>query len=288
MNSPWSDLQRPPLSRPRIVRALAGTGWRDVRIVERTGSTNADVAEQLRAGDGDRLVLVAEEQTQGRGRLGRTWSAPPRSAVLLSVGLRPHTPAETWPVLPLLAGVSAAQALAAVGRVPAALKWPNDVLAAGRKLGGILAERVDHPGGSGVVIGIGINVSTRPAELPVPEATAVALAGGRSDREPLVVELLRTLARQIGAWTASGGDTAGIIAAYRPLCATIGQQVAVDLPSGDRRIGQAIDVDATGRLVVDDAESHRRVAYSAGDVTHLRPAGDDGKGEDDALRRLPR
>src|SRR6185312_8421308 len=112
---------------------------------------------------------------------------------LLSLLVRPDVPAARLPLFPLLTGVATAEAVRAVAELPAMVKWPNDVLVDGRKLGGILVERT--PDG-GVVAGIGLNVSTRPEELPVPTATSVQIAGGGTDRESLVKELLRAFERR--------------------------------------------------------------------------------------------
>src|SRR5450631_4357130 len=150
MALPDAALQRPPLDaaalRGRLVRP--GGLWRDIRVTGETGSTNADLLEEARAGAAEGLVLVAETQTAGRGRLGRSWSSPPR--------------ARAW--LPLLTGIAVAAALRAEAGVTAVLKWPNDVLVADRKIAGILAEA--H--GDAIVAGIGLNVTLTQAELPVP------------------------------------------------------------------------------------------------------------------------
>lgn len=256
---------------------MAGGIWGDLRLVADTASTNADVAAALRAvPDGGEppagVVVVTEHQSAGRGRLGRTWSAPARSSVLLSAGLLPQPPPDTWSVLPLLAGVAAVEAVQAVAGVPAGLKWPNDLLVAGRKLGGILVERVERPPGRpGAVIGIGVNVSLRSDELPTAEATSVALEGGTTDREPLVAEILRALGRRVTNWTEAGGDARTVLPAYRAVCVTMSSDVTVQLPGGGTVTGRAVDVDDTGRLVVADAGTGERRAWSAGDVTHLRP-----------------
>jgi BirA family biotin operon repressor/biotin-[acetyl-CoA-carboxylase] ligase len=211
-SSRWSDLDRPPLSAPRLRRAVAdGLTWRDVEVVETTASTNADLAARARAGEPDGLVLIAEEQTAGRGRLDRRWEAPPRSSLLLSVMVRPAPPTGTWTLLPFVCGVAVAEAVRAVAALDAELKWPNDVLVDARKLGGILVERVE----TAVVIGIGLNVSLRDAELPVPAATSVTLAGGVADREVLAKEVLRALARRYQAWAADDGAPGAIMPAYR-------------------------------------------------------------------------
>lgn len=271
MSSRWSDLDRPPLSQARLRRALASARWPELTVVESTESTNVDVAALLRGGS-DTAAVVAEEQTAGRGRLGRGWQAPPRSSVLLSVGFVPAVTADAWPLLALLAGCAAADALAAVAALEARLKWPNDLLAGDRKVGGILAERVDRGSApAAVVIGMGINVSLRPSELPVPTAGSIALAGGGTDREPLVAELLRGLDRGLTAFEDSGGDATTFMPRYRRLCATMGADVQLELPEGRVIRGRAADVADDGRLVLrDDHGAESR--WSAGDVTHVRNA----------------
>ena len=148
--------------------------WREVRVVEETGSTNADLLAKARSGAGEGLVLVAEAQTSGRGRMGRRWISPPRRALTFSVLLRPAVPAGLLGWAPLLAGVAVASALERTAGVDARLKWPNDVLVDGAKIAGILAERW----GNAVVIGTGINVLQQRGELPVPTATSLLVAQG--------------------------------------------------------------------------------------------------------------
>ena len=264
--SPWSDLDRPPLSAARLRRAVVGSGpWRAVDVVERTASTNADVVARARAGEPAGLVLLAEEQSAGRGRLDRRWQAPARSSLLMSCLLRPAPPSSTWTLLPFVCGAAVAEAVRAVARLDADLKWPNDVLVRGCKLGGILGERVD----TAVVVGIGLNVSVRTDELPVPTATSVALAGGVADRESLAKEVLRALGRRYATWSAADGAPEAILAAYRDICATIGRVVTVHLPGGEQLSGRAAGVDDSGRLVVVTADGAEHV-LAAGDVVHVR------------------
>ena len=268
-SSRWSDLERPPLSVARLRRAVAdGHTWRDVEVVERTASTNADLVARARSGEPSGLVLIAEEQTAGRGRLDRRWEAPARSSLLLSVLLRPAPPTATWTLLPFLCGVAVAEAVRAVAGLPAELKWPNDVLVADHKLGGILVERVD----TAVVMGIGLNVSLREAELPVPTATSIALAGGIADREMLAKEVLRALARRYRTWSDDDGAPGAILPAYREICATIGVDIRVELPGGEHMSGQVEGVDDSGRLLVvtPDGVTH---GLSVGDVVHVRREG---------------
>lgn len=268
MPSPWSDLARPPLSANRLQRDLSGELWREVRVVAATVSTNADLAAEARAGAAEGLVLVAEHQTSGRGRLDRQWESPARAGLTFSLLLRPSLDMAHLSLLPLIAGLAVVEAVSAVAGVDAMLKWPNDVLVDGRKLGGMLVEIA----GGGAVVGIGLNVSTRADELPVDHATSVALAGGITDREPLLKEVLRALGRRYTAWRWSG-DPTSVLPAYRERCETIGAEVALELPGGEVVRGLAVDVDDAGRLVVDDSATGERRAWLVGDVTHVRRAG---------------
>ncbi|WP_326598725.1 biotin--[acetyl-CoA-carboxylase] ligase [Streptomyces sp. NBC_01803] len=279
----WSDLDRPPLGVRALRDALirpAGL-WTALDVVEVTGSTNADLADAARAGRvGAGAVLIAEEQTSGRGRLGRTWSAPARSGLFFSVLLRPerHVPAARLTWLPLLAGVAAATALSRAAGVDAVLKWPNDLLVrvAGeeRKFGGILAERVADADGGAVVLGIGLNVSLRAEELPVPGAGSLLLADAVStDRDPLLRAVLRSLAEWYTRWTEAGGDAeaAGLHAAYEKCSATLGRRVRAELPGGGETRGEAVAVDDEGRLVI-AADDGTRQPVAAADIIHLRAA----------------
>ncbi|MFJ5635373.1 biotin--[acetyl-CoA-carboxylase] ligase [Streptomyces goshikiensis] len=271
----WSSLDRPPLNAAALRRALVTDGglWTSVEVVPSTGSTNSDLA--ARAGElPEGAVLVAEEQTAGRGRLDRSWVAPARSGLFFSVLLKPGAavPQERWGWLTLLAGVAAATGLSRAAGVDTALKWPNDLLVIvdgeERKTGGILAERV----GDGVVLGIGLNVTLTDAELPVPEAGSLALAKASvTDREPLLKAVLRSLEEWYGEWRAAGGDPAasGLQETYAAGCATLGRHVRAELPGGRRLTGTAEAVDADGRLVVRTAEGERE-PVGAGDVVHLR------------------
>lgn len=265
-----------------ITDALIRPGglWREVRVVRETGSTNADLLTAAGAGAAEGLVLVAEAQTAARGRMGRRWASPPRAGLTFSVLLRPDgVPAARLGWLPLLAGVATATAVHAVTGVDAVLKWPNDVLTGGAKLGGILAER----SGSAVVAGIGINVWQDRADLPGDAiATSLALATGAGEtgpdgpglRERLLAELLAGLARWYLAWRdqASPGDAdaCGLRQEYARRCATLGREVTVTMPGAQPVTGTATGVDGAGRLEVRTAAG--LAVVTAGDVVHLRPA----------------
>lgn len=249
----YADLDRPPLSAASLRRALRPDGW-DVEVLAETGSTNAVVAQRARKGAPSGLVVVAENQTDGRGRLDRSWVSPARAGLTMSVLLRPALAADRWGWLPLWTGLAVATAVREAADLPATLKWPNDVLVTGRKVCGVLAE-VPAPGA--VVLGIGLNVTTRADELPA-GATSLALAGAATtDRGTLLRVLLRSLGRLVAEPGAARED-------YRAACATIGADVRVELPGGSSVNGTASAVDDGGRLVVNGT------AYSAGDVVHLR------------------
>jgi BirA family transcriptional regulator, biotin operon repressor / biotin---[acetyl-CoA-carboxylase] ligase len=233
-----------------------------------TGSTNADLVRAAGEGAPSGTVLVAESQSAGRGRLGRQWSAPPRSGLTFSVLLRPsRVPAPSWGWFPLLAGVAVARATTEVAELEARLKWPNDVLVEDRKLAGILAERA----GDALVIGMGLNVSLRDDELPTAAATSLDLEGSPVvDRPTVLLSILRVLAQWYVAFEEAGGDagTSGLRAAYVELCATLGREVRVELPGGRTVTGTAADIDVEGRLVVTGPAGDE--AVGAGDVVHVR------------------
>ncbi|MEU6544418.1 biotin--[acetyl-CoA-carboxylase] ligase [Streptomyces sp. NPDC046859] len=278
-DSRWSDLDRPPLNAAALRRGLVREGglWRDVRVVARTGSTNTDLVELATKGEaGEGTVLIAEEQTAGKGRLDRDWTAPARSGLFFSALLNPAgVPVTRWGWLPLLTGVAVATGLSRSAGVDTALKWPNDLLLTiggeERKAGGILAERA---GDDGVVIGVGINVTLRADELPVPQAGSLALAGAVStDRDPLLRAVLRSLEEWYGRWRAASGDpvVSGLQETYAAGCATLGKQVRAELP-GDRAItGEAVALDGDGRLVIATGEGVQE-PVGAGDIVHLRRA----------------
>ena len=278
-NNRWSDLDRPPLSAAALRRGLVRAGglWRQVDVVQRTGSTNSDlVARAAEEGLAEGVVLVAEEQSAARGRLDRQWTAPARSGLFFSVLLRPaEVPLARWGWLPLLTGVAVATGLSRVAGVDTALKWLNDLLVTvgdeERKAGGILAERA---GDDGVVIGVGINVSLRADELPVPRAGSLALAGAAgTDRDPLLRGVLRSLEDWYGRWRATEGDPAvsGLQETYAAGCATLGRTVRAELPGDRSLVGEAVAVDGDGRLVL-ATEAGVQEPVGAGDIVHLRPA----------------
>ncbi len=274
-DSPYNDLDRPPLSARSLERALIRPGglWDRIDLRVETGSTNADVAEAARTGASEGLVVVAERQLTGRGRRDRVWVSPPRAGLTLSVLLRPGpaVPPRRWGWLSLLAGVALRETVERRTELPARLKWPNDLLVNDAKAAGILAEMVDDA----VVVGIGLNVTTRADELPPPAGlppTSLRLAGAQvTDREPLLRDLLRAIAAWYAGWREAGGDAemCGLLAAYREGCTTIGREVRVLLPGGADVIGTATTVDNDGQLVVRTVDGSTK-HVSAGDVVHVR------------------
>jgi BirA family transcriptional regulator, biotin operon repressor / biotin---[acetyl-CoA-carboxylase] ligase len=259
----------PPLDVVSLRDGLVGPGlpWRRLDVVERTGSTNADLLARAAAGeDIAGAVLIAEHQTAGRGRNGRAWSSP-RAQLALSAGVdagevRP----DAWGWLPLAAGVAVVDTVAAVA-VEAGLKWPNDVLANGRKLAGILTEVAAAQ--RSIVVGIGLNVTLRDDEVPDADATSLRSLGVETpDRDELVRAMLQELARRVERWRDANGADAGLIADYRARSVTIGSAVRAILPGGREVLGAARSIDEQGRLLIDSDAGP--VAVSAGDVVHLR------------------
>lgn len=242
--------------------------WRRIDVVDETGSTNADLVSRASAGeDVAGVVLLAESQTAGKGRHGRSWATPPRSQIALSAGIGVDgVGPDGWGWLPLLTGVAIVDAVREASGVEAGLKWPNDVLVGDRKLAGVLAEVC---GATVIVVGLGLNVSLR-ADEALDTATSLTMLGHpEADRNRLAATILDRLADRVAAWRAAGGATARLRKDYRSLSVTIGSPVRALLP-GDREItGTAKDIDELGRLVIDTGDALSTVA--AGDITHLRP-----------------
>ena len=280
----------------RIRTALADD-FTTIDFVEKTGSTNTDLMQATNVADG--TVLLADEQLSGKGRLGRSWTAPAGSQVIFSVLLLPES-LDHLGTLPLAAGLAVTDSIE--GTV---LKWPNDVHIDGNKLCGILAEagpvgqafktapkteltkvevgkaevnkaevnkaevnkaELNKAVGSAapsarVVVGMGINVTLTREDLPIEKATSLALEGRDTDRTELAIEVLKNLRRRIVQWE---NQDPQLLRDYRAVCSSLGQQVRLETPSGDV-IGHVDDIGEDGRIMV--AGEY----YSAGDVTHLRP-----------------
>jgi BirA family biotin operon repressor/biotin-[acetyl-CoA-carboxylase] ligase len=246
--------------------------WQRIDFVAETGSTNADLAAAARVGALPGTVLITDYQSAGRGRLGRAWSAPPGTSIAMSVLIRPEgiePPRWTW--VPLLAGIAVADGIRAVAHLPALLKWPNDVLVGGRKLCGILAERVETPSGPACVVGMGINVGQQTTDLPTPTATSLTISAAEAGaiippRTALIAAVLAELELLVRRWEAGGDETAAV-RGYAERSDTLGRRVRVEL--GERSVqGVAEAVDRDGRLVIrTDAGIE---VLGAGDVVHVR------------------
>ena len=220
-----------------------------MRVVDETGSTNADLLAAAAAGAPNRTVLAARHQTAGRGRLDRRWEAPPGVNLLVSLLFTevPEVPHE----LTQRVGLAAVAAARSVAGVEAALKWPNDVLVGDEKLAGVLAQSAIMGDRRVVVVGIGVNVGWAPP--------GAARLGEGIDPLQVLAAMLRSFDEQpVDVWPE-----------YRAHLATIGHSVRVELAAGQVE-GRALDVERDGRLVVLDecGITHR---FDVGDVVHLRP-----------------
>jgi BirA family biotin operon repressor/biotin-[acetyl-CoA-carboxylase] ligase len=182
-----------------VLPRLRGRFGRRYTYVERCDSTQRLLADDAPEG----AVAAADEQTEGRGRLGRRWLAPARSSVLTSIVLRPRVPPQRLPELSLVAGRACAAAITEIGGVPTTVKHPNDVLVRGRKIAGVLAEARDGR----VVLGLGINVSQLEHELPAradqPATSLLLETGTDHDRAALLAAVLDQLEREYDRWIAS-------------------------------------------------------------------------------------
>jgi BirA family biotin operon repressor/biotin-[acetyl-CoA-carboxylase] ligase len=282
---------RLPLDRAALANEdfLAATGIARLSVVDTTGSTNADLLTAVTTDPRswpDLSILTAEHQTAARGRLDRSWEAPPLSSVLVSVVLRPVNadgrplPTQSYSWLSLLAALALREALLETAAIPAEIKWPNDVLVRGRKIAGILAQL--GPMGDGsvppVVLGTGLNVTLRDDELPVPTATSVLLEHAETvDRTVLLKSYLSRFAALYRSFCNADGDpNAGLAGGpslhkrIQSVMVTLGKQVRAQLPGDHEIIGHASRLDDYGSLLVVDAAAREHVV-TAGDVVHLRP-----------------
>lgn len=245
--------------RDSVERALAGVSPRVV-VLSEVGSTNDEAKALAREGAPHLSTVVADSQTSGRGRAGRSWVSPRGAGLTTSFVVRPRLPVESWTLLPLITGVAAAEAVAAIAGLSVALKWPNDLRVRGRKVGGILVE-AEPP--RFAVVGIGINI----ARVNFPEelreiATTIEGEGGSADRALLLREVMTRFAALLN-------DPEGALRRYREMCETLGRDVRVER-AGVVIEGTATGIGGDGALEVRTAAGVARV--TAGDVTHVRDA----------------
>ncbi len=262
-------MAQPPTNRAndRIGGRLIGTRFGPVEHFAEIDSTNRYVLERAREGAGEGLVAFADSQTAGRGRLDRSWTAPPSGSLLVSVLLRPRVPRTEWHLITMTAGLAAAEVASTLtdATVQPRLKWPNDLVVGAHKLAGLLAES----DGDAVVLGMGLNVDwpSVPAELDG-IATALNLAG--AERLPTIEDLLVGWLRRWHGWLTIAEAPVGpsrIRAAAERASATLGRVVRVEL-ADEVFEGEAVAIDEHGHLVVEGDGEQRVVA--AGDVIHLR------------------
>lgn len=245
-----------------------------------TGSTNTDLIA-VAAQREDLSVLVAGHQSAGRGRsTGRQWESPEGSSLAISVLLRPNAQSlspTSFGWLPLIAGLAMARA---VGKfIPAnevSVKWPNDVLVNERKISGILSELL--PDLSGVVIGAGLNISQSQDELPIENATSLALELAKSEGVPevsndqVLAAYLGELRALYSRFVESNGDSvaSGIRDEVAQRCGSIGRRVRAIMPGDQEVTGNGVGLDETGRILIQPDGARELFAVSAGDIVHLR------------------
>ncbi|HWE55000.1 MAG TPA: biotin--[acetyl-CoA-carboxylase] ligase [Acidimicrobiales bacterium] len=239
----------------RVRAALATeTRFGDIRLLDETQSTNDLLIGLAGQGAPEGVVIAADFQSAGRGRLDRTWEARPGDGLLVSVLLRPSLPPDRHPLVSSAVALAARAACADVAGVEPDLKWPNDLLVGGAKLAGILAVAA----GGAVVVGMGLNVHGGPPGA----AHLDALAGRRVDRALLLEAWLRELDGRAADWDAVASD-------YRDQCATVGQEVSVEMSGGALLRGRAEEINGAGQLLVRERDGAIHTV-SVGDVTHLR------------------
>jgi BirA family biotin operon repressor/biotin-[acetyl-CoA-carboxylase] ligase len=254
-----------------VRQAMVGSRFSHVRWIDETGSTNTDLLLAAERGEGEQ-ALIADLQTTGRGRRGRTWQAPAGSSVLMSILVREVRASEAfWTVGAV--SLAAVDAIGRVAGVACTIKWPNDLLVADAKVAGVLAQVVDDA----TVIGIGINVnwpegvadqiSLMPGARP-----ATALIDHRPGREPIDrVALVIAILEGVSSWLET--DLRSRRQAWKQHCSTIGARVRLDLGAGGV-IGEAVDIAESGALTIET--NGVRTVHEVGDVVHLRQVDDRG------------
>ncbi len=253
-----NEVLRTPLDEAEINSRVAPY-WR-VSVVELTGSTQNDLLQLVESNNAlDGQVIATEFQSDGRGRLDRTFEAPTQSALLFSFYIKPRNQRSEWGFISLIAGLSLVRAITTIDTaMNVSLKWPNDLIINEKKCAGIIAQTTNE----GVVIGIGLNVSMTPNELPVSTATSLAIEGSTiTDRNLLLSHLLNTFAELFEAWE----EGSELLDEYASASSTIGKKVRIELPGGENLEATVARISHTGELVLDDGRH-----VSAGDVIHLR------------------
>ncbi|HEY0377257.1 MAG TPA: biotin--[acetyl-CoA-carboxylase] ligase [Pyrinomonadaceae bacterium] len=234
-------------------------------------STNTEAARQAMSGAAEGLCVVAREQTRGRGRRERVWVSPADAGLYLSVVLRPASLApEAWPLITLMAALAVTEALAQTFGLGVDIKWPNDIIAGGRKLCGILAETVETGAGRAVILGVGVNLDDRafPPELKETATSVASLTGSAPDAEALLPSLLGALSHRYAELQAENGRQEIIDAWSRRSSYADGRRVRVSLPA-ETFDGLTRGLEPDGALRVETDQGEIRTVR-AGDVTSLR------------------
>ena len=253
-----TDAPRAPLDKKRISQEISRY-WR-VSVVEVTGSTQDDLFELASSGTAiPKTILASEFQSSGRGRLDRTFEAAAHSALTFSIYIEPKVVKEEWSFLTLLAGLSVHEALHALDpQTEVGIKWPNDLLIGEKKFAGLIAQAT----AKGVVLGIGINVGMTPQELPVENATSLAIEEfGELDRNVILAAIINHFEINLEMWE----NDKSFLAEYRSASKTIGSEVEVTLPGGEVIRSKAIGISDNGALVLENGSE-----VTVGDVVHLR------------------
>jgi BirA family transcriptional regulator, biotin operon repressor / biotin---[acetyl-CoA-carboxylase] ligase len=239
-----------PLNAGEINNKLRDSYWR-VSIIDETTSTQVTLrSSNPEHGD----VLLAEYQSEGRGRLERKFLAEKFSAILMSIYIVPQREKNKWSFLPIIAGLSIADLLSPL--IPVEIKWPNDVNVDEKKIAGLLCENTSN----GVIVGIGLNVDMQ--QPPVENATSLLIeTNERHDRNLLVTDFLRIFATNLQLWE----EGMELRDKYRDYSSTLGRQVVATRVDGSQVTGVATDIDPWGALILDSGE-----IFSVGDVEHLR------------------
>ncbi len=238
-------------------------------VLDEVGSTNAVAKQHVLEGEGEGLVVIADTQTEGRGRHNRVWVSP-KGSLYLSIVLEPRVDDSLSPLFGLLMGCASATAIMKLGVIPVRLKWPNDILVGKRKIGGILSELVtddDHV--KGIIVGVGINQNVEravfPKEIRNSMTTIYEEICANTSREHLASRIVGEIDRRLITIQAAK-SFAPVLIEYSGLCDTLGKNVRVDQGT-DVIEGKAMDIDELGSLIV-MTESGKE-AVNLGDVVHL-------------------
>ncbi|MDH4232816.1 MAG: biotin--[acetyl-CoA-carboxylase] ligase [Nitrospirota bacterium] len=265
-------VRSPDLSADYIKAAVRGGIWKDIIVYDTVASTNElAMAVAAREGAWVNTVIIADSQERGKGRLGRKWVSPPGKNIYMSILLRPELDTRDATMLTLLTAVACTQAIKKISGLPVSIKWPNDLVLSGKKLGGILTEiRADIDKVNLAVIGIGINVNAENEDFSEeirPIATSIKEGAGKcSSRNELIAGILKQFERDYGILISQGKQS--LLDEWKALSSTVGKNVKVAM--GDETlIGLAEDIDDNGMLILKLRSGLRR-KISSGDITLLR------------------